>query len=156
MKKGGRFVEAIIIIIISSIIGYFLKNKDEEASKKTPPIFRQPHRVEPKKFEQTKRKMEEYTKVVLQDMEKKIPESDELKKKATEIIKVEQSVEQEIFRGIDRTASNRNSSIQTSAKKTAPQNGNTTSTGFHFPNNPEELAQSFIMAEILGPPKSKR
>ncbi|MGG0657551.1 hypothetical protein [Rummeliibacillus pycnus] len=149
-------MEAIIIIIISSIIGYFLKNKDEKASKTPPPINRQPQRVGPKKLEQTMRKMEEYTKTVFQDIEKKIPESDELKKKATQLAKLEQPVEQEMVERIERKPSKRNSIPQTSAKITVSQKGNTDSAGFHFPKNPEELAQAFVMAEILGPPKSKR
>jgi len=151
-------VEAIIIIIISSIIGYFLKNKGEEASETPPPVNRRMQRVEPKKLEQTmRRKLDEVTKTVLHDIEKKTPKPDELKKQATQMLgKVEQPVEKKIFERAERTATDRSAIMQTAVKKSVPKKESTTSTGFTFPKNSNELAQAFVMAEILGPPKSKR
>ncbi len=147
-------MEAIIFLIISSLIGYFLKSKGEEASKTPPPIKRRMQKVDSKKIDQTLRKVEEYTKTVIQDIEKKVPQSDEIKKRATQLAKNVESPK--VFERTERDASERSILMQKAVQTKAPEIKKNTSSGLKFPSNSNELAQSFLMAEILGPPKSKR
>ncbi|WP_102691289.1 hypothetical protein [Rummeliibacillus pycnus] len=154
-------MEAIIILIITSLIGYFFKDKNEKNTKTPPPINRPIPQFGSKKLDQKMHKVEEYTKNVLQDIEHKIPEIDEKKKQITRIDqKVERLLKKEVGERIDRTTNER-SERSTIIQKSNPmevskKEKTSSSSGFTFPKNSNDLAQAFLMAEILGPPKSKR
>lgn len=151
-------MESIILLVIASIIGYFLKNK-EEPTNTPPPIDRRKQRTEPRKIEQTmRRKLAEASKNVIQDVEKRIPESGELRKQATDMLRQqERHIEKNVFDHYDKTSYNRADIIQSVAKKQVQkENNNNQTNGFKFPQTSNELAQAMVMAEILGPPKSKK
>lgn len=151
-------MEAIILLVISSLIGYFLKNKEEQ-SNTPPPVNRRVQRSEPKKIEQTmRRKLTEASKNVIQEVEKKIPQPDELRKQANEMIqKQERNIEKNVFEHLNHTSYDRSEMLQNFTKKqVAKDDNNQTNNSFKFPQTPNELAQAMVMAEILGPPKSKR
>lgn len=150
-------MEAIILLVISSIIGYFLKNKDEETTT-PPPVIRRVQRSDSKKMEQTvRRKIEEVSKNVLQDLDRKLPKAGELRKNVTEVIQErKQPVEENVFERPQRELIDRSNIIQKEKTQTTPQQNDQPVKGFKFPQNSSELAQAIVMAEILGPPKSKR
>lgn len=150
-------MEAIILLVISSIIGYFLKNKDEETTT-PPPVIRRVQRSDSKKIEQTVRqKVDEVSKNVLQDLDRKLPKAGELRKNVTEVIhERKQPVEGNVFERPQRELIDRSNIIQKVKTQPAPQQNDKPVNGFKFPQNSSELAQAIVMAEILGPPKSKR
>lgn len=155
-------MEAIILLIISSLIGYFLKNK-EETSNVPPPLDRRVQRSESKKIGPSMRqKLDEVSKEVLQDLEKKIPEPDELQKQTGRMMRqMEPPFEKRIFEHTERLKPSQNSNAPSTmmlgaTQQPMPKQETADATGFKFPSSSNELAQAMIMAEILGPPKSKR
>ncbi|MGX9135319.1 hypothetical protein ACWV26_13235 [Rummeliibacillus sp. JY-2-4R] len=150
-------MEAIIFLIISSLIGYFLKSKGEDTSKTPPPIKRRTQKTTSKKLDQTMRRMEEYTRTAVQDIEEKFPESGGLKKRATQLVNEEKPpIEKKIFERAEQNSNDRSILMQKAIQTKAPVVKKNTSTVLKFPSNTNELAQSILIAEILGPPKSKR
>lgn len=154
-------MEAIILLIITSLIGYFLKGKEENTNT-PPPVKRKVQRSEPGKIKQTMRqKLDEVSKNVLQNLGEKVPESGELRKQASQMVeKIEEPVRKSIFNSSDsgrseRMTVDRSTIMQATTNKTIPKQDKN-SNSFKFPQTSNELAQAIIMAEILGPPKSKR
>ncbi|ETT82343.1 hypothetical protein MKZ08_06240 [Viridibacillus sp. FSL R5-0477] len=159
-------MEVIILFIISAIISAFFKDK-KSGNKQAPnkgPVQRSQHsehrKPMPQRTGQT-RSLEDYAKEVFRDLENKFGEQPKAEvEKAKEIIEekvapiLERSSVSEGTRSFEnsrstRPAMSRGAEIQKKVKQTE----NST---FNFPKTKNQLAQSIIMAEILGPPKSKR
>lgn len=143
-------MEAILLVIISSIIGYFLKNKNQEVSKTPPPINHKAQPIEPKE-----QKIGDYAKTVIQDLEKKISPP-EIEKQATELVETVDRFNGKIFEHVKPTEFDYTRIPKTEETKNVSKKQVTTSEGFTFPANTNELARAIVMSEILGPPKSKR
>ena len=159
-------MEAIILLIVSAIISAFLKDKNSK-DKKAPnkgPVQRPQHSEHRKPMQQRTgqtRSLEDYAKEVFRDLENKFGEQPKAEvEKAKEIIEekvapiLEQSSLSEGTRSFEssrstRPAMSRGAEIQKKVKQTDNKT-------FNFPQTKNQLAQSIIMAEILGPPKSKR
>ncbi|MCM3316069.1 hypothetical protein M3603_05205 [Rummeliibacillus stabekisii] len=144
-------MEALIFLIITSLVGYLFKNKDDEASKTTPPINRKIKRVDPSTPNRTRQKAEEFTRKAIGELEGKMPRT--MQKRAAETVEKALPKAQELIerQSVGRT---QNPIFEKPAeiKKTVDKK----STGFKFPQSTNEMANAIIMAEILGPPKSKR
>lgn len=159
-------MEVIILFIISAIISAFFKDK-KQGNKEAPnkgPIQRHQnseHRQPmPRKTGQS-RSLEDYAKEVFRDLESKFGEQPKVEvEKAKEIIKetvaptYERDTLSEGTRNFENSRSTRPAmSRGTETQKKVKQTDKST---FNFPKTKNQLAQSIIMAEILGPPKSKR
>ncbi|GEL03880.1 hypothetical protein M2M59_06340 [Rummeliibacillus sp. G93] len=151
-------MEALIFLIITSLVGYLFKNKDDDASKTTPPINRKIKRVDPSTPNRTRQKAEEYTRKAIGELEGKMPRS--MQKRAAETVEKALPKAQELIerQSVGRTQNpifekhKHTTTVPTEIKKTVDKK----STGFKFPQSTNEMANAIIMAEILGPPKSKR
>lgn len=146
-------MEAILLVIISSIIGYFLKNKNQEVSETPPPINQRKQQVEPKK--QQRQRIGDYAKTAIQDLEKKISPI-EFEKQATELVETVENLNGKIFEHAKPTEVGYTRIPKTEETKNVLEKQATTTAGFKFPSNSNELAHAIVMSEILGPPKSKR
>ncbi|WP_150284041.1 hypothetical protein [Rummeliibacillus sp. TYF-LIM-RU47] len=151
-------MEALIFLIITSLVGYLFKNKDEEASKTTPPINRKIKRVDQSIPNRTLQKAEEYTRKAIGELEGKMPRT--MQKRGAETVEKALPKAQELIerQSVGRTQNpifekhRHTTTVPAEIKKTVDKK----STGFKFPQSTNEMANAIIMAEILGPPKSKR
>ncbi|MGE7919496.1 hypothetical protein ACQKM9_11130 [Viridibacillus sp. NPDC093762] len=159
-------MEVIILFIISAIISAFFKDKkskNKQAPNKGPvqkPQSSEHSKPMPQKTGQT-RSLEDYAKEVFRDLENKFGEQPKAEvEKAKEMIEekaapiLERSSASEGTRSFEnsrstRPAMSRGAEIQKKVKQTDNKT-------FNFPQTKNQLAQSIMMAEILGPPKSKR
>ncbi|AMW98727.1 hypothetical protein [Rummeliibacillus stabekisii] len=153
-------MEALIFLIITSLVGYLFKNKDDEASKTTPPINRKIKRVDQSTPNRTLQKAEEYTRKAIGELEGKMPRT--MQKRGAETVEKALPKAQELIerQSVGRTQNpifekyKQTSTVPVEMKKTVDKKSE--STGFKFPQSTNEMANAIIMAEILGPPKSKR
>ncbi|MBK3493328.1 hypothetical protein JFL43_00280 [Viridibacillus sp. YIM B01967] len=162
-------MEGIILLLISLAIGAIFKDKkteDKQAPKKRP--VQKPQTTQQRPTQQRKpeparaersRSLEDYAKKVFSDLEKQFGEQPKVKT-AKEFVEEKVVPVQERVRVAD---SSRNSDSPRSTRpamsrmKEAPKKAKQTDkSAFNFPQTQNELVQSIMMAEILGPPKSKR